>query len=125
MTDNQSLPDIQSLTALANEIFQALPNAEPILSGLRTALPTTPSTISQRPQLGRSVSDFGAGDPPSFSSPQLERQSAATPVPAYYFAEHAGGLSSRKFANRSARKSNLTSSFWLTGRSRFTQFIGG
>ncbi|GGY68536.1 cysteine desulfurase [Cellvibrio zantedeschiae] len=91
MTDNHGLPDLQSLAALANEIFQALPNAEPIVSGLRPALSQhAPQNVSQKPQVGRSVSDFGAGDAPSFSSPQLERQSAAVPVPAYYFAEHAG-----------------------------------
>jgi cysteine desulfurase / selenocysteine lyase len=91
MTDNQGLPDLQSLTALANEIFQALPNAEPIISSLRPAIAQHASiTPSHKPQVGRSASEFGAGDSPSFSSPQLERQSSAAPVPAYYFAEHAG-----------------------------------
>lgn len=91
MTDHKGLPDLQSIAALANEIFQALPNAEPIVSGLRPiAAQQMPNSFSQRPQIGRSVSDFGSGDAPSFSSPHLERQAAAAPVPAYYFAEHAG-----------------------------------
>lgn len=93
MTDHQGLPDLQSLVAMANEIFQALPNAEPIVSGLRppaaAQAPQFPSpSFTQRPQVGRSTGDSGFAQPAS--SPQLEREAASTPAPAYYFSEHSG-----------------------------------
>ena len=93
MTDHQGLPDLQSLAAMANEIFQALPNAEPIVSGLRppavAQAPQFPSpNFTQRPQFGRSAGDSGFAQPSS--SPQLERETASAPVPAYYFSEHSG-----------------------------------
>jgi len=93
MTDHQGLPDLQSLAAMANEIFQALPNAEPIVSGLRppaaAQAPQFPSqSFTQRPQFGGSAADVGAGQAPSVSSPQLERETSS--APAYYFSEHSG-----------------------------------
>lgn len=93
MTDHQGLPDLQSLAAMANEIFQALPNAEPIVSGLRppaaAQAPQFPSpSFTQRPQVGRSTGDSGFAQPAS--SPQLEREAASAPTPAYYFSEHSG-----------------------------------
>lgn len=89
MTDHQGLPDLQSLAALANEMFQALPTDAPIVSGLRPALPVQPpQPLAQRPQFGRSAGDIGGGQAPSFSSPQTEREIASAPVPAYYFSEH-------------------------------------
>ncbi|HWV15553.1 MAG TPA: family 2A encapsulin nanocompartment cargo protein cysteine desulfurase [Cellvibrio sp.] len=75
----QDLPDIQALAAMANDLFRALPNAEPLVSGLQ------PNTATQRPQVGRST------ETPLFSSPQLEQHAAAAPVPAYYFADNASG----------------------------------
>jgi cysteine desulfurase/selenocysteine lyase len=93
MTDHQGLPDLQSLAAMANEIFQALPNAEPIVSGLRPpaaaqAPQFPPQHFTQRPQFGGSSADVGAGQAPSVSSPQLERETSS--APAYYFSEHSG-----------------------------------
>jgi len=90
MTDQHGLPDLQSLAALANEMFQALPTDAPIVSGLRPLISAqTPQQFPQRPQFGRSTANVGAGQAPSFSSPQIEREIASAPVPAYYFSEHA------------------------------------
>jgi len=95
MTDHQGLPDLQSLAAMANEFFQALPNAEPIVSSLRPAIPKqTPQTFSQKPQFGRSLgvdaSEASASSAPVVPSREVEKQTAPLPASNYYFSEHAG-----------------------------------
>ena len=91
MTDHQGLPDLQSLAAMANEFFQALPNAEPIVSSLRPAIAQQPP---QRPQFGRSLSNVDASEAslsslPFVPSREAEKQAAAAPASNYYFAENA------------------------------------
>lgn len=87
MNEQQGLPDLQMLAAMATEMFQALPNAEPIVSGLQARLPAAapqqPALPQQRPQFGRTT------ETPIPSSPQSEQYAAAAPVPAYYFADNA------------------------------------
>lgn len=83
-SDAQGLPNLDSIASLANEIFQALPNAAPFfagISGLQAASATSTASPTARPQVGVTSA------PPPFTSPALERQVAATP--AYYFAENA------------------------------------
>lgn len=85
MNEHQGLPDLATITALATEIFQALPTAEPIVSGLQARLPNAVQQFqpTQRPQIGRTT------ETPIPSSPQTEQYSAAAPVPTYYFADNA------------------------------------
>jgi len=94
MTDHQGLPDIQSLAAMANELFQALPNAEPIVSSLRPAIIQTPQNFPQKPQFGRSLgtdaSEASASSAPVVPSREAEKQTAPLPASNYYFSEHAG-----------------------------------
>lgn len=95
MTDHQGLPDLQSLAAMANEFFQALPNAEPIVSGLRPAIAQqAPQNFPQRPQFGRSLgvdaSEASLAPAPIVPSREAEKQTAPLPASNYYFAEHAG-----------------------------------
>ena len=94
MTDHQGLPDLQSLAAMANEFFQALPNAEPIVSGLRPALAqNTPQNFPQKPQFGRSlgidVSEASLSSAPVVPSREVEKQTAPLPASNYYFADNA------------------------------------
>jgi len=94
MTDRSGLPDLQSLAAMANEIFQALPNAEPVISGLHATVPVQASkTASPRPQFGRSFGDSGAYEAPSLSSSAKEPGTAPSP---YYFADN---INQYPFAN--------------------------
>ncbi len=91
MTDHQGLPDLQSLAAMANEFFQALPNAEPIVSSLRPAIA---QQAPQKPQFGRSLSNFDASEAslsalPFVPSREAEKQTAIAPASNYYFAENA------------------------------------
>ncbi|HSC66980.1 MAG TPA: aminotransferase class V-fold PLP-dependent enzyme, partial [Cellvibrio sp.] len=85
MSEHPGLPDLQSLAAMANEIFQSLPTAAlPIVSGLQPNIPAAGfANGQQRPQLGRT------SETPSFTSPTLEQHSAAVPAPTYYFADNA------------------------------------
>lgn len=85
MSEHPGLPDLQSLAAMANEIFQSLPTAAlPMVSGLQPAVPAAGFTNGQqRPQLGRT------SETPSFTSPVAEQHVAAAPVPTYYFADNA------------------------------------
>lgn len=85
MNEHQGLPDLATITALATEIFQALPTAEPIVSGLQARLPNAAQQFqpTQRPQIGRTT------ETPTPSSPQTEQYSAAAPAPTYYFADNA------------------------------------
>lgn len=85
MNEHQGLPDLATITALATEIFQALPTAEPIVSGLQARLPNAAQQFqpTQRPQIGRTT------ETPIPSSPQTEQYSAAAPAPTYYFADNA------------------------------------
>lgn len=94
MTDHQGLPDLQSLAAMANEFFQALPNAEPIVSSLRPAITQTPQNFPQKPQFGRGLgtdaSEASASSAPVVPSREAEKQTAPLPASNYYFSEHAG-----------------------------------
>ncbi len=79
------LPNLENLAALANEIFQGLPNAAPFFAGI-SGLQATPAALAAvnpgaRPQAGVTAA------PPPVTSPALERQAAAAPT--YYFAENA------------------------------------
>ncbi len=95
MSDYQSLPDLESLAALANEFFKALPNAEPVVSGLSSTISShVPQAFSQRPHAnhniansGTQVPDLGAKDVPSLPV-ALKQQAAALPASHYYFAEN-------------------------------------
>lgn len=94
MTDHQGLPDLQSLAAMANEFFQALPNAEPIVSGLRPAIAQhAPQNFPSKPQFGRSLgvdaSEASLSSAPVVPSREAEKQTAPLPASNYYFAEHA------------------------------------
>lgn len=94
MTDHQGLPDLQSLAAMANEFFQALPNAEPIVSGLRPQLAqNTPQNFPQKPQFGRSlgidVSEASLASAPAVPSREVEKQTTSLPASNYYFADNA------------------------------------
>jgi len=91
MTDHQGLPDLNSLAAMANEFFQALPNAEPIVSSLRPAIS---QLAPQRPQFGRSLSNVDASEAslsslPFVPSREAEKQTAIAPASNYYFADNA------------------------------------
>ena len=91
MTDHQGLPDLNSLAAMANEFFQALPNAEPIVSSLRPAIA---QQAPQRPQFGRSLSNVDASEAslsslPFVTSREAEKQTAIAPASNYYFADNA------------------------------------
>jgi cysteine desulfurase/selenocysteine lyase len=97
MSAHPGLPDIQSLAAMATEIFQALPTAAlPLVSGLQPAIPAviapaaahagsapTSSSNPQRPQFGRT------SETPTFTSPSLDQQLTAAPTPSYYFTDNA------------------------------------
>lgn len=85
MSEHPGLPDLQSLAAMANEIFQSLPTSVlPQVSGLQPSFPATGfANGQQRPQLGRT------SETPSFTSPTIEQHAAAAPSPAYYFADNA------------------------------------
>lgn len=93
MSEHPGLPDLQSLAAMATELFQALPAAAlPLVSGLQPATPAAPigsvqPSVSganpQRPQLGRT------SETPTLTSPGLDQQLATSPVPNYYFADNA------------------------------------
>ncbi len=79
------LPNLENLAALANEIFQGLPNAAPFFAGI-SGLQATPAALAAvnpgaRPQAGVTAA------PPPVTSPVSERQAAAAPT--YYFAENA------------------------------------
>ena len=96
MTDHQGLPDLQSLAAMANEFFQALPNAEPIVSGLRPVIAQqTPQNFPQKPQFGRSLGNVDASEAslasstPVVPSREAEKHVAIAPASNYYFAENA------------------------------------
>ncbi|RYY76468.1 MAG: cysteine desulfurase [Gammaproteobacteria bacterium] len=91
MTDHHGLPDLNSLAAMANEFFQALPNAEPIVSSLRPAIA---QHAPQRPQFGRSLSNADASEAslsslPFVPSREAEKQTALAPASNYYFADNA------------------------------------
>lgn len=81
----QGLPDLENLASLANEMFQALPNAAPFfagISGLQAVAATTGSgSPVARPQAGVTAA------PPPVTNPAVERQASAAPT--YYFAENA------------------------------------
>jgi cysteine desulfurase / selenocysteine lyase len=80
MTDQQGLPDVQSLAALANEMFQALPNAESFVTELRSRISNNSSqTVMPKPQSG-----FTPESQPSNS------QSPIKSVPDYSFNEYVG-----------------------------------
>lgn len=85
MSEHPGLPDLQSLAAMANEIFQSLPTAAlPIVSGLQPNIPVTGfANGQQRPQLGRT------SEAPSFTSPTTDQHAAAAPAPTYYFSDNA------------------------------------
>lgn len=85
MSEHPGLPDLQSLAAMANEIFQSLPTAAlPIVSGLQPSIPAAGfANGQQRPQLGRT------SEAPSFTSPTIDQHAAAVPAPTYYFADNA------------------------------------
>lgn len=84
MSEHQGLPDLQSLAAMANEIFQALPGVAPLVSGLQPSIPAAGFTSGQqRPQFGRT------SETPSFTSPTTEQHQSAAPAPNYYFADNA------------------------------------
>jgi cysteine desulfurase/selenocysteine lyase len=96
MTDHQGLPDLQSLAAMANEFFQALPNAEPIVSGLRPMIAQqTPQNFPQKPQLGRSLGNIDASEAsvasvvPVVPSREVEKHLSVAPASNYYFADNA------------------------------------
>ncbi len=79
------LPNLENLAALANEMFQSLPNAAPFFAGI-SGLQAAPATLSAanptaRPQAGVTAA------PPPVTSPAAERQASAAPT--YYFAENA------------------------------------
>jgi cysteine desulfurase/selenocysteine lyase len=92
MSEHPGLPDLQSLAAMANEIFQSLPTGSlPLVSGLQpgiraagllNGLPDGLPNGQQRPQFGRT------SETPSFTSPTLDQHTAATPAPTYYFADN-------------------------------------
>jgi len=94
MTDHQGLPDLQSLAAMANELFQALPNAEPIVSGLRPIISQqAPQSLPQRPQSGRSLSNVDTSEANFASAPfvpsrEAEKQTSTLPASNYYFANN-------------------------------------
>jgi cysteine desulfurase/selenocysteine lyase len=85
MSEHPGLPDLQSLAAMANEIFQALPTAAlPIVSGLQPGIPPAGAARSQqRPQFGRT------SESPSFTSPAMDQHATTASPPGYYFAENA------------------------------------
>ncbi|AQT59618.1 family 2A encapsulin nanocompartment cargo protein cysteine desulfurase [Cellvibrio sp. PSBB023] len=93
MSEHPGLPDLQSLAAMATELFQALPTAAlPLVSGLQPAIPAAPigsvqPSVSganpQRPPLGRT------SETPTLTSPGLDQHLAASPAPNYYFADNA------------------------------------
>lgn len=93
MSEHPGLPDLQSLAAMATELFQALPTAAlPLVSGLQPAIPAAPigsvqPSVSganpQRPPLGRT------SETPTLTSPGFDQHLAASPVPNYYFADNA------------------------------------
>ncbi|MET0356117.1 MAG: family 2A encapsulin nanocompartment cargo protein cysteine desulfurase [Cellvibrio sp.] len=95
MTDHQGLPDLQSLAAMANEFFQALPNAEPIVSSLRPIISQqAPQNFPQKPQFGRSLGNIDASEASLASAPvvpsrEAEKHIAVAPASNYYFAENA------------------------------------
>ncbi len=65
MNEHQDLPDLQSLAAMANEFFQALPNAAPIVSGLRANIPQ-----------------------PVIPQPMQEQHATVAPAAQHYFADN-------------------------------------
>ncbi|HTF95559.1 MAG TPA: family 2A encapsulin nanocompartment cargo protein cysteine desulfurase [Cellvibrio sp.] len=84
--DLAGFPSLDTLAALANEMFQALPNAAPIFSAMEgvSGLQVPVNTVNQpgtRPQAGITSA------PPSVTSPSTERQASVAPT--YYFAENA------------------------------------
>src|ERR1043165_6280199 len=96
MTDLTGLPDLHSLAAMANEIFQALPNAEPIVSGLRPLAlqQSAPRQSAQKPQFGRSIPNIDISEStfspaPAVPSREAEKHIAVAPAPNYYFADNA------------------------------------
>lgn len=85
MSEHPGLPDLQSLAAMANEIFQSLPTAAlPIVSGLQPAIPAAGfANGHQRPQLGRTT------ETPFSSSPAIDQHIGVALAPTYYFADNA------------------------------------
>ncbi|HSX86348.1 MAG TPA: family 2A encapsulin nanocompartment cargo protein cysteine desulfurase [Cellvibrio sp.] len=85
MSEHPGLPDLQSLAAMANEIFQALPTAAlPMMSGLQPGIPAASAASSQqRPQFGRT------SETPSFTSPATDQHATTASPPSYYFADNA------------------------------------
>lgn len=93
MSEHPGLPDLQSLAAMATELFQALLTAAlPLVSGLQPAIPAAPigsvqPSVSganpQRPPLGRT------SETPTLTSPGFDQHLAASPAPNYYFADNA------------------------------------
>ncbi|ACE82891.1 family 2A encapsulin nanocompartment cargo protein cysteine desulfurase [Cellvibrio japonicus] len=79
--DLQDLPSLENLAALANEMFQSLPNAVPFLSGISALQAASATNPGARPQAGASAAQ------PAVTSPTLDKQLAA--VPGYYFADNA------------------------------------
>ncbi|WP_039912022.1 family 2A encapsulin nanocompartment cargo protein cysteine desulfurase [Cellvibrio mixtus] len=77
------LPDLENLASLANEMFQALPNAAPFFAGISglQAAPNAGGHPAARPQAGVTSA------PPPMTSPAVERHASAAPN--YYFAENA------------------------------------
>lgn len=83
MTDHQGLPDVQSLAALANEMFQALPNAESFVTELRSKVShKTPSFSLPK---NDAVPASGAPQPQAGFTP--ESYTAVKPAPDYSFNE--------------------------------------
>lgn len=83
MSEQQGLPDLQSLTALANEMFQGLPQAASAFSHLSGLQAGFAPEKAQRPQSG-----ITTGHPaPVTSVPEPSPQAAASP--AYYFTNNA------------------------------------
>lgn len=87
MTDHQGLPDVESLATLANEMFQALPNAESFVTELRAKIShNTPSfSLPKRD----TVPTSGAPQPQAGFTP--ESRAAVKPAPDYSFNENVTG----------------------------------
>ncbi len=104
MSEQQGLPDLQSLAALANEFFQALPNGEPGFANLRSAVPAAaPSLIeSSLPVSSQARLPSGFQSPKqaipgqSFPGQSVAEQPSQANVPGFYFAS---GVSNYPYAD--------------------------
>lgn len=90
MSEQQGLPDLQSLAALANEFFQALPNGEPGFSQLRSAVTAAaPSSAENNLPLATSTRPQAGFQSPSQPSHPVAEQHSKAIASGFYFASGA------------------------------------